>query len=182
MNYTTNNMNLVNLGRRDLMMILNHFLDNPKEISQTNLLKKTKLSKATVIKWVSFLEKEKFLNARRIGNTKLLELTDGPITKQFKILNALFKLRGIEKLRDKNVEIYLYGSAARGETHEESDIDILIIGNIKRNEIIDIIDIIQKKNNIKINFQIFTHIEWSKMLKNDKAYFERVEKDKIRLI
>ncbi len=175
-------MNIVDLGRKELMIILNHFLDDPKEISQTNLLKKTKLSKATIVKWVFFLEKEKVLNIRRIGNTKLLELNNTPIIKQMKILNSLFKLRDMEKLKDKNVEVYLYGSAARGENHENSDIDILIIGNIKRNDIIDFIDIIQKKNNIKVNFQIFTPMEWSKMLKTDKAYFERVEKDKIRLI
>lgn len=176
-------MNLTDLGKKGLIKILDYFLDNPEEISQTDLLKKVKLAKATVIKWVSFLEKEEILKIKKIGNTKLLRLdNDLAIIKQLKLLNVLFKLKNLDKLKDKNIEVYLYGSSARGENYENSDVDLLIIGNIKRNDIIEVIDNIQKENNIKINFQIFTQFNWSRMLKTDKAYFERVEKDKIRLI
>ena len=82
-------MNLTDLGKKELIKILNYFLDNPKEISQTGLLKKIKLSKATVIKWVSFLEKEKILKIGKIGNTKLLSLdNDLVIIKQLKLLQT----------------------------------------------------------------------------------------------
>jgi predicted nucleotidyltransferase len=85
-------------------------------------------------------------------------------------------------LKTKNIEIYLYGSCARGENIGDSDIDLLIIGKIKRKDIVDDIERFSKKLGKDINFKIFSDIEWAMMLKKDKAYYNRVEKDKIRLI
>lgn len=172
------------LGNKKLAEILAFFIRNSSiEISQIGLIKKTKIAKATVIKWANFLVKNNFLSYKKIGATKLYKLNNEDlIIKQLKIINTLIQLQELNILKDKNMEIYLYGSSSRGEDTENSDIDLLIIGNIKRNEIIDLIGDLSKKINKKINFNIFNRIEWSMMQKKDKAYYERVEKDKVRLI
>src|SRR3989344_5491615 len=82
------------------------------------------------------------------------------------------------KIKNK-IKISLYGSCASGEDSKESDIDLLIIGNIKRHDIIDEINRLSKKLNKKITIQIFNELEWANMEKKDKAFYERVEKDKI---
>lgn len=43
-----------------------------------------------------------------------------------------------EKYKNKIDEIIIFGSYARGEAKEDSDIDILIIGDVKLDEVIDI--------------------------------------------
>lgn len=172
------------LGNRKILNILLFFIKNPSiEISQTGLIKKTKIAKATAVKWLDFLVKNAFLRYKKIGVTNLYKLNnDNLIVKQLKIINTLTYLQDLNALKDKGIEIYIYGSSSRGEDTEKSDIDLLVIGDIKRNEIINPIDNLSKKINKKINFNIFKNIEWSMMQKKDKAYYERVEKDNIRLI
>lgn len=172
------------LGNKKLLNVLLFFIKNPSiEISQTNLIKKTKIAKATAVKWLSFLVKHRFLSYKKIGVTNLYKLNNNNLMiRQLKIINTLTYLQDLYKLKDEGIEIYLYGSSSRGEDTGKSDIDLLVIGNIKRNEIIDLIDGLSKKINKKINFNIFRSIEWSMMQKKDKAYYERVEKDKVRLI
>ena len=50
----------------------------------------------------------------------------------------------------------------------------IIIGNKKRNEVIDYIEKISKKIGKSINILIFSELEWSMMAKRDKPFFERV--------
>ena len=73
-------------------------------------------------------------------------------------------------------EVYLYGSCARGENTEESDIDILVVTNIERREIT------KHLKNEKTKIMIFTPLEYSMLYKQDKPFYERVERDEIRVI
>ena len=49
-----------------------------------------------------------------------------------------FVRRALEKYRDEIVGIILFGSVARGDYDEESDIDILVVGEVKLEELVDI--------------------------------------------
>ena len=171
-------------GNKKIVEMLYFFINAPSiEISQIGLIKKTRIAKATAVKWMNFLVNNGFLSCKKVGVTNLYKLdNDNLIIKQLKIINTIIQLQELNKLKNKNIEIYLYGSSARGESTENSDIDLLVIGDIKRNEIVDIIDNLSKKINKKISFNIFKNIEWSMMQKKDKAYYERVEKDRVRLI
>ena len=168
------------IGNRSLARLLAFFLSEDNEYSQIEVIKKTKISKATLIKLLRKLEKNQIIEFRRIGVSKLYKLQkDNPIVKQLKILQTLMKLSKLKNLNN-NVKIYLYGSSARGENTTTSDIDLLIIGKIHKEEIMNYIKNISDK--IKINFEIFTPQEWSEIIKKDPAFYERVEKDKIEVI
>ncbi|OGI65021.1 hypothetical protein A2642_00590 [Candidatus Nomurabacteria bacterium RIFCSPHIGHO2_01_FULL_39_10] len=172
------------LGNKKNLHLLTFFLDNPsQEFTYTETQKQTKLSKATLTKWLSFLTKEDLLTLKLIGRNKLYQLQkDSTIVKQLKILISLQKLTFLREIATKHqVEIYLYGSTARGEDNEKSDIDILIIGAITREKIFSLIEKQTKTLKRPIQFQIFTSIEWTKCATADRAFYERVEKDKIKL-
>lgn len=49
-----------------------------------------------------------------------------------------FLRRALEKYGDKIDEIILFGSVARGEAREDSDVDILVVGNVSLEELVDI--------------------------------------------
>lgn len=172
------------LGNKSIIKLLDFFIHNSsKEFSQIKVREKTKLTKATLTKWLKYLEKNEIINVKIIGVTKLYKLNDSNlIVKQLKILNTLILLNGIELLKEKyKIKIYLYGSSARGENINTSDIDLLVIGNINRDTIIRDINKIANRINKTITIQIFNHMDWINMNKKDNAFYERVEKDKIEL-
>lgn len=172
------------LGNRSLIKVLIFFLRNPtSKNSYSNIRKKIKIAKATLAKYLSFLLKNDLIKVEKVGLSKLYELNrENQIVKQFKILDNILTLNEIKVLGEKyNVKIYLYGSAARGEDTEISDIDLLIIGRIDKEKIISSISNISKQTKREIKYIIFTPLEWSQLSRKDTAFYERVEKDKIRL-
>lgn len=170
------------LGNKRLIKLWLFLINNPgREFSYTEIRKKTKLAKATLAKWLGYLLKENLISVKLIGLNKLYKINkDYFLVKQLKILINLSNLEFFLKLSQKHgLEAYLFGSAARGEDQEESDIDILIIGNIKKEKIIGEIGKEAKKLGKNIKLQVFNKLEWSEMIEKDKAFYERVEKDKI---
>jgi predicted nucleotidyltransferase len=166
------------LGNRVCWQILKFFLVNPGgESSEREVQRKVAVARASARKWLRVLEQLGFISVTRRGRLKLYKLNrEDPVVRQLKLLNTMGWL--IPKLRslEGRVEVYLYGSAARGEELEDSDLDILAIG--REREVINEIEAIDRR--IKVSF--FTPIEWAKMAEEDPAFYERVERDRVRLV
>lgn len=159
------------------MRLIEFFLDNPTEEFYVKQLKeKTKLAKASVNAYLNKLENAEFLLKSRKGQMVIYKLNlSNPAVKQLKILRNADKLYSrVKKLE--GARIFMYGSCARGENTEKSDIDILAIGK-DRNLINEIMRI---DSRIKVSF--YTPLEWSMASRKDRAFFEIVEKEKIRLV
>ena len=78
------------LGNKNLIKILYFLIDTEEELSQTKIKNKIKISKATLIKWLNYLEKNDFVSVKIEGVSKLYKLNkDNVILKQFKILNNI---------------------------------------------------------------------------------------------
>lgn len=172
------------LGDKNLIKILSFFLRNPTiQIHQTELKKRVRLAKATLIKWLKILIKYEILKLKRFGVTNIYSLNRGDcVVKEIKLLDTLLSLREFKNISGKyNIKIYLYGSSARGEDAEESDVDLLMIGKIRREDIIEDINRLSDRIKRRIKFEIFSSLQWSEMAKKDKAFYERVEKDKIEI-
>lgn len=172
------------LENRSVAKLLVFFLRQPTlQIHQQELRKKVKLAKATLIKWLNFLVKNEVLKLLKFGRAKVYFLNrESAIVKPLKLLDNLLLLSDVKKLAAKHeVKAYLYGSAARGEDTEDSDIDTLIIGKIKKEQIIQEINNISNSIKRRIKVEIFSQQEWSQMAKKDPAFYERAEKDKIEL-
>ena len=172
------------IGNKNISRILEFFIDNPSaEYSQIEIIRHLSIAKATAVRWMRHLTESGLIQFKKIGVTNLYSLNNtDPFIKQLKILYIMLLLRRLSKMDIKDVEIYLYGSCARGEFDETSDIDILVIGNITRQKITEKIDKLSEDIGKDINFRIFRQIEWSKMADKDPAFFNRLEKDKIRLL
>lgn len=172
------------LGNSKLVTLISFLANNlNNEFTYTEIKKRTKLAKATLTKWLSYLEKNNFVFKKQIGLNKLYRINaDNNVIKQFKILSNLLNLKPLEKLAGKHqFKAYLFGSAARGEDAGGSDYDILIIGDISREKIIADIRGIAKRLKKEVKLQIFTKKEWFDLREKDPAFYERVEKDKILL-
>jgi predicted nucleotidyltransferase len=166
------------LGSRICIKILDFFLKNPSsEFTQSRVRKKLGIAKLSAMKWLNFLVKNRILLKRTEGRMIFYKLDrENVIVKQLKILFTVSELRGkLERLKT-DAEIWLFGSASRGEDFEDSDIDILVIGRDRKL----ITKIKSMDERIKVSF--FTPVEWLRTAEKDKAFYERVEKDKIRLV
>lgn len=172
------------LGNKSIFAILNFFLENPSiQISQITLLRKLKISKGTAINSLRKLVKSELilLGKREVSNEYSLNKSH-TLNKQLKILINLSKIISIKEIIDKDqAKIYLYGSRARGEDTEESDFDLIALGKIKKEDIIRQIKKLSDQLGAKINIEIFSKVDWAKMANKDPAFYERVEKDKIKL-
>ncbi len=164
-------------GKGASMKIIEFFLDNPTaEFYEKQVKEKARLSKGSVNLYLKKLEKSGFLIKSRKGQMSIYRLNSSNlIVKQLKILKNVDRLHSSLK-GFTGVQVFLFGSCARGENTEKSDIDILVIGK-NRDDIAKI-----KKFDDKIKISFYTPIEWSLLYRKDKAFFGAVERDKIRLV
>ena len=86
----------------------------------------------------------------------------------------------------KNGHLWLYGSRARGESHEGSDWDLLILLNKDKQELSDFdrysYPLIEQgaEKGENVSAQIYTQNEWQAM--SFTPFYKNVERDKIVLI
>lgn len=169
-------------AKRSAMRILEFFMDNPSnEFYESELRQKLKVAKASSSKWLRKLADYEFLSRRVKGRIVLYRLnTDNVLIKELKklklISSLVFELRNLSE-----TEVYVYGSGARGEDREESDVDLLVIGKTSE-ELVKLASELEKKLNRRVKISPFSQLEWSRMARKDPAFYERVERDKIRLV
>jgi predicted nucleotidyltransferase len=169
------------------LKILLLFFDNPtKEFYEKQVADRTGLSVGAVNKYLKTIAKEGFLKLAKRGNMNFyLFDRENAVVRYLKIAYSLSRpaVDSIKNFARKfGVKIYVYGSVARGEDTEESDWDILIMGEIKLNELDAELRAIRNQLDAQLKPIVFTQAEWTAMEKKDKAFYERVEKDKIELI
>jgi uncharacterized protein len=165
--------------------LLSVFLFKPGEqIHQNEVIRMSGLSKITVMKLLSIFTSEGLLKESRKGNLKLFSLVDEhPVVKQLKVLVNVSELSAILRgFAGNGFEVYLFGSAARGDDRENSDIDLLIIGKISNASLADLTARITKAMNREVNPIVKSPFEYSNLYKTDKAFFENLERDRIKLI
>jgi len=167
------------------MRLLKVFLFRPNmEAHQAEVVSASGLSRMTVTRLLNTFEKSGILKVSKKGDLKLYSIVEGhPIIKQLKIfINVTDILMQVKGLSGKGVEIYLFGSAARGEDTEDSDIDLLIISSLKKDIIFKALGKLRYNLNREVNPIVYTPMEYSKLPETDKAFYEGFEKDKIRII
>ena len=168
------------LGKKSTIILLRYFLEHPTEVVHAEKLgKRIKLSRKAMFDGLHSLQEAGILDLDEIGRMKRYCLMrDTPVVRQLKILFTVDDIMPfLEGLRGSGVEVYLYGSAARGEDTEASDIDLLIIGGVDRKKALGAIRAEKRLKPIYLTF-----VEYSALARKDKAFYERVEKDRIRLI
>jgi len=77
-------------------------------------------------------------------------------------------------------EVYLYGSVARSEIHEGSDIDLIVVGDFKE-RIFDRIGKILDLTDLPIEPLVYTEEEWSALRSEDNPFVNKILKEAIRL-
>lgn len=81
--------------------------------------------------------------------------------------------------------IFLYGSQARGEQEESSDVDILVISNTKdwhfKHEVSNIASDIGLEYDLVLDTHVISKDVWGEMQKSNFSYYRNVTTDGISL-
>ena len=161
-----------------LIEMASFFLENPyREMYIRELSRKLKLSVFAVKKYADLLVKEGLLIEERRANLRYLRANmENPAVKQLKValnLKRIFDSKMVEAVEEGILNlssIVVFGSVAKGEDDENSDLDVLIIGKDNRINL----DGVEKRIGKRINEQIFSWSEWNKQAKNNKAFYTDV--------
>lgn len=104
--------------------------------------------------------------------------------------SIIFKTLGIVRLlhdvliKFKDIRhAFIYGSFAKGEQREDSDIDLMIIGQVNEDELIDKLNNLEKRLQREINYTIYNKEEFNqKKEKGNSFILDIIQGDKIILI
>ena len=161
-----------------LLKVAGFFIENPyTDIYLRELARKLKLSPFAAKKYADMLAKEGLIKEDRKANLRYFRANTGSIF--FRQLKVAFSIRllaksGLVEFLKENTpnvsSIVLFGSMARGEDDEKSDIDILVIGKEKPENFRKF----EEKVNKEITVHVFSWSEWNKMAKEDSAFYSEV--------
>ncbi len=166
-----------------LFKVIDVLVRNSKELSLRDIAKKAEIGVATSKMCLDYLKEKEIAKMRIIGKTHLYSLDlDNFVSRHIKILSSLSLIKNsglIEELlkNQKSItSIMLYGSTARGEDDQKSDIDILIISRkpIKLKPLKSEID-------KEVTFVVYTLPEWRKKAVSDKPFYDSIIIDGILL-
>ena len=153
--------------------VLEFFIRTNEKIHIKGLAKNLKISPRTAQVYLQFYEKNKILEKENIGNIILYRLTETPIVLEFKKLYLLMEsMPHIEKFVEKNPDvntIALYGSHASGRNDSKSDVDLLIISQTKKLDLVPIKDL-EKKLLKEVKIQVFSIGEWKKLTTENDSF------------
>ena len=85
--------------------------------------------------------------------------------------NILEKFNGIS-------QAFIYGSFAKREEREDSDIDLLIIGKVDEDKLIEVISKLERKLQREINYAIYRKEDFKKKKKEDNPFILDILKEK----
>lgn len=168
--------------------LLRLFVYKPRyEMYQSELIKESGLSPNTAVPLLNKLVSYGIVDENIVAGTKFYSVKEeNPVIKQLKILANVSSLYESIRIFSDDTEVYLFGSASRGEDTENSDIDLLVIANGDKKSLSmlkeKIKDTLTDKLRREVNPVIFTPIEYASLYNKDKAFYNSIEKDKIRVL
>jgi predicted nucleotidyltransferase len=154
---------------------------------QKEIIGQSALSPNTAVPLLDQLTSYGILTENTIAGTRFYSINEeNSVLKQLKILVNVSDIYELARDIPGDIELYLFGSAARGEDTADSDIDLLVLANVNAAERSKLREQIKERLtgalNREVNPVIFTPIEYSNLYNKEKAFYESIEKDKVRVI
>ena len=164
--------------------LLKLFLTNPERQFCTREIAKLNGEPFNAVRReLGYLEKAKLLKSHTEGNLKYFKLVkEFPFHPELK--KIIYSTIGLgDYLRDKfkdsePIELaFIYGSVARGEETEKSDIDLFVVGEIDEGELHKLISDIENEIRREINYTLMTKREFIERIGSAEPFIKRIERE-----
>ena len=173
--------------REDLLTL--YFTNPEKKYYLRELERILNYSVANIRRELIKLEKAGLFLSENQGNQVYYYLNRAyPIYNELK--NIIFKTFGVAKLLydvlinfQGITHAFIYGSFAKGEERGDSDIDLMIIGKVNEDKLIDVLNQLEKKLQREINYTLYNKDEFEeKKEKGNSFILDIIQGKKITII
>jgi len=177
---------MLNFKSKVTIKILGYYFINPNRKHYINELAKIiAVDPGNLFRKLRELEDEGLLLSETVGNQRFFYLNvKWPLLKEYKnIFQLKFGLPEMLKEKLKKVEglkeAYIFGSYAKGNFEESSDIDVLLVGDNDHGEVFRIFNPIEKMLGREINVVDYSVKEFAEKLKNGDDFITQVLSGKV---
>lgn len=164
--------------------VLEFFLEKNEKIHVNGLAKRLGISPGTAQRYLTEYEKQGLLEKEKTANSITYKMKESPLSLELKKTFFLSKIAPfIQEILQENPfisKLALYGSHAKGNYDEKSDIDLLAISHQKKIEL-KAMKKIEAKTGKEIKIQVFTITEWKKLLGKKDSFALAIIKSNVLL-
>jgi predicted nucleotidyltransferase len=156
--------------------VLDLFLNYPgKQLTEKEIQAVTKISKSGVNYALKDLIGSKTVLKEQKGKMFFYKLNfDDPVIKQMKVLkNIIYTKPLVKKLNKLSTKLILFGSSARGEDVEDSDIDLFVITNSEKEKVEEVVK--RTKSKRKIQLIVRTELGHTELRHSDPVFYQQVQ-------
>lgn len=179
---------LVKLFRsKTLVLILKLLVMNPaEEVHLNDLARKTGLAPSTVAKETPLLLSLGLIERRQQGNLVLYRINkDGVIYDELKRIFMKYEFldQVIQQELPGGIDYALiYGSYAKGKEEARSDLDLLVIGKVDQDKMLQSISEAERKIGREINYNLWSTKEFQEKAKNKIPLLKEILKTPVIMI
>jgi predicted nucleotidyltransferase len=150
--------------------ILKLLIFSQEDIHLREIARRTDVTPPYVKKEIEKLKKLNLVTETRRGNQKIFKINkSSPLYEDLKRMFLKTEVLGDvikESLKNEDIKYALiFGSFAKGEENEKSDIDLLVIGSLKEESILKIVRDSESKTGREINYILWNEKEFEKRAK-----------------
>lgn len=145
-----------------------------QELLASDIKNKIQLSRAGINFALQELSKQKLIEKKAKGRAYVYQVkSELSAIKQLKVLDSVIKLQHLlDNLKILADKVILFGSCARGEDTEDSDIDLLVVSRSKE----EIRGKLKKLGKLRVKTIIKTASELEKLSKEDPAFYAEINR------
>lgn len=170
-------------ARFEILKLL--LFNKDKEYHLREISKVTKLAPSVVFHELQNLKKINLVTYEKKANLVIYSINqNNPIIQDLKNIFIKTDLVGgviKQKLENKVKYCLIYGSFAKGTETSKSDIDLLVVSEMKEDELLNLIIPLEKEINREINYILWTEKTFKKKAK-DNHLLKTINSDKIIML
>jgi len=174
-------------SRAQVLILKLFFLNPASKIHVNGIARKTGLSPSAVTKECTRLLSLGLVKRSVQGNLTLYEINRENVIHD-ELKRIFLKYEFLDELLASRLEpervkyALIYGSFAKGNENEKSDVDILVVGDLEENTLMKAVGEVEKKTGREVNYNLWKESEFAEKIRNQIPLLREISKIPVIMI